>query len=366
MIGWSFVTGGDDALPDSVRITEIPTSYRVVYEVEAASGPDAPDTVTTEVLQVERPFRSLVMTRAGRPPGGPVIGGRISDLNRLLQYVDGRWTELQVPPAPAASDIRLDRVLDALVESDDVERLGVVRRIAGRACQVHLFGGPITTGELAPVSVRGEDRAEVCVDEAGLVLSEVWSRDDEVLRRRTAVDVEIDPDFDDETFVVEESELVSATDGGGSARRATDDSRFGERTWELPEPPDGFEHEGRWVIVRPRLNVAVDPFADPGDDRIAGIATVWSRGPDALVVEQGASRDGTRPFEPHPRGEEVDLGALDVGEVVTDGRGTEVRVSYVDGSYVRVWSTLPRAEVLALARSLEAGPGGEPRFVPSD
>lgn len=320
--------------------------------------------MTTEVLQVERPFRSLVASRPGSPPGDRLTSGRISDLNALLLFDDGEWNELQIPPSMAASDLRLDGVLDDLVSAGEVERHDEVRRVAGRACQVHRLGGPIGGGSLVPVGTVEDEHADVCVDRAGLVLSEEWVDDGEVIRTRTAADVDVDVEFDDDTFTVTDAEPVPATAGGGSARRVTDDSRFGARTWELPDVPDGFEHRGRWAIVRPRLDVSVDPLSSPTTGRVAGIATVWVDGVDALVLEQGGAADGGRPFQAHPRGERVDLGALlDLGEVITDARGTEVRVSYVDGTFVRLWSTLPRQAVIDLARSLEAGPGGEPELV---
>lgn len=354
---------GEGALPKEVRITGVPDTFRITYEVHGAAGPDGGETVTTEVLEVDRPFRSLAVTREGSPPGGRIVTGRISDLNRLLLFNDGSWNELQLAPALAASDLRLDGVLDRLVDSGDVQRRDEVRRIAGRACEVFRLGGPIGGGGIVPVGSAANEHADICVDEDGLVLLEAWEKDGKVLRRRTAVDVAVDVTFADDTFTVEDADPVSATSGGGSARRVTDDSPFGARTWNLPRPPVGFRHVGRWAVIWPRLDSSIDPFAGAESGRIAGIATVWVSGPDVLVVEQGASADGARPFDAHPQGENVDLGALDAGEVVTDGRGTEVRVSYVDGTYVRVWSTLPRNDVIELARTLEPGPGGEPVFV---
>jgi hypothetical protein len=358
------IADGDDRLPSSVRITRVLDSYRVTYEVRAAGGPKAPETVTTEVLEVERPFRSLDVTRAGRPPGGPILNGRVSQLNRLFLFDDGAWKELQLAPALAASDVRLDGVLDDLVAGGEVERRDEVRRVAGRPCQVYRFGGPISSGSVEPLDPDGTEHADACIDADGLVLSEVWVDGDTVLRRRTAVDVAANVDLADDTFSVEDAETIPAPDGGGSARRVTDDSRFGAHTWELAHPPAGFTLAGRWAVVWPRLQSSVDPFSTASAGRIAGMATVWTDGPDVLVVEQGGQADGGRPFDAHPRGERVDLGALDVGEAITDARGTEVRASYVDGSYVRVWGTLPRDQVIAIARRLRPGPGGTP--VPVD
>jgi hypothetical protein len=337
---------GEEGLPDRVRVTGTPTAYRIVYEVESASGPDQPADVTTDVVEVERPFRSLAVTRTGRPPGDQITGGRVTDLNRLLLFQSGEWRELQLAPAMAASDLRLDRVIDQLDETDEV------RRVAGRACQVHLAGGPVSGGEVIPVGAVEGEQAEVCIDADGLVLSEVWTKDGELLRSRTAVDVDTDPDFDDTTFNVEGAKVVAPTDGGGSATKVDDDATFGDKTLALREVPKGMRFLGRWSVIRPRLQVAVDPFADQTAGRVAGIASVWTGGPDALVVEQGGVAGGGRAFEPNPNGERIDLGPLDIGEVFTDGRGTEVRVAYTDGSFVRVWGTLPRAEVIAAAKAL--------------
>ena len=331
-----------------MSVSEVPAAYRIVYEVRTASGPGRPDTVTTEVLQVARPFQSLVTT----VDGDRLVTGRVADLTSLFQHTDGRWIELQVPPAMAASDLRLDTVLADRIAAGDVERLDEVRRVAGRPCQVHRLGGPLDGGVIAPLEDPDTEHADVCIDEAGLVLADEWRREGEVLRSRVAKDVELDPDFDDDTFTVEEAELVAATDGGGSAIRVDDAEPFGDRTFEPNEVPDGFEHLGRWSVVRPRLQTQVDPLAPATEGRIAGIATVWARGPDLLVLEQGGSSGGGAPFPPHPDAEPVDVGALGRGEVVSDGRGTEVRVVLGDGSFVRVSGTLAPAEIIEVARSL--------------
>ena len=345
------VTSRGSSLPSSVSIRsdELPAAYRIVYEVRTSGGPDRPATQTTEILQVSRPFRSLAVTRAG----DALSSGRLTDLNRLAVFNGGRWQELQVPPAMAGSDLRLEGdVLSALERRDEV------RPVAGRPCQVYRAGGPVSAGDVLAVG-DGDDgeTAELCIDAAGLVLSEAWmAADDSLLRSRVAVDVDVDPDFDADTFTIEDAEVLAATEGGGSAVKVDDDEPFGDRTLMLGDDalPAGFDLVGRWSIVHPKLSAQpADPFADPTEGRVAGIATVWVRGIDAVVLEQGGVAGGDRAFQPHPRAEEVDLGELlDVGEVVTDARGTEVRVAYTDGSYVRVWSTLPRSQVLDLSRSL--------------
>ena len=339
----------EPALPDEVRIEDVPDAYRIEYEVRTSNGPDAPETVTSEIVQVDRPFRSLVTTRVG----DRLVTGRVSDLNRLLQFTDGRWTELQVPPAMAASDVRLDGVLDDLVADGAVRRLDEVRRVAGRACQVHRLGGPIAGGTLTPFTDL-RDHADVCVDASGLVLAEEWTADGDVVQRRTAQVVDLDPDFDDDTFSVEDAETIAATDGGGSAMPVADDAPFGDRTWTLDEVPDGFDLLGRWAVVWPRLSATVDPTAPQSEGRVAGIATVWSHGVDAIVLEQGGTRDGRPPFADHPDADRVDVDGLGPAEVITDGRGTEVRVELDAGVFLRLWSTLPRATVLRLAGELTA------------
>ena len=339
----------EPSLPEAVPIEHVPDAYRIEYEVRTSNGPDAAETVTSEIVQVDRPFRSLVTTRVG----DRLVTGRVSDLTRLLQFTDGRWTELQTPPAMAATDVRLDGVLDDLVDDGTVQRLDDVRRVAGRACQVHRMGGPVAGGTLTPFTDL-RDHADVCVDGDGLVLSEEWTADGEVVQRRTALVVDVDPDFDDDTFTVADAETLAATEGGGSAKRVADDAPFGDRTWALGSLPDGFELEGRWAVVWPRLSAAVDPTASPSDGRVAGIATAWAHDVDAIVLEQGGTSDGSPPYAAHPDADLVDIDGLGTAEVITDGRGTEVRVAQEAGAFVRLWSTLPRATVLRLASELTA------------
>lgn len=337
----------EPTLPDAVPIEHVPDAYRIEYEVRTSNGPDRSETVTNDIVQVDRPFRSLVTTRVG----DRLVTGRVSDLNRLLQFTDGRWTELETPPAMAASDVRLDHVLDDLVADGAVLRLDDVQRVAGRACQVHRLGGPVAGGTLTPFADL-RDHADVCVDGDGLVLSEVWTADGDVVQRRTAVVVDVDPDFDDDTFAVEDAETIAATEGGGSARRVADDEPFGDRTWALGVAPDGFELLGRWAVVWPRLSASVDPTASPSAGRVAGMSTVWTHGVDAIVVEQGGTRDGRPPYAEHPDADRVDIDGLGSVEVITDGRGTEVRAELDGGAFVRLWSALPRATVLRLAAEL--------------
>ena len=353
VIGRAVVADDDGGpLPSSVRIAHVPDTYRITYEVDQAGGPDQPRSVTTEVLEVDRPFRSLVATRAGKPPGGALVAGRISDLNRLLQFDGTSWRELAIAPAMAASDLRLDGVLDERVAAGDIERRGV-RRVAGRPCQEYRMGGPPAGGSIPALGSKRGEHADVCVDRDGLVLDERWVADGDVLRRRTAVDVATGVHFPKETFTAEGATKVAATDGGGAAARVADDFTFGDRTWQLRAAPEGFHAAGRWSVVWPRLDTAVDPMGSDTAGRVAGLATVWVRGPDVIVIEQGGTHDGSTPFPSVEGAKAAPLGTLD-GEAFTDARGTEVRATADDGSFVRVWSTLPRARVLALARDLRA------------
>lgn len=337
-LAWTVVTG-DDGSPIVVSRVAEPESYRIVYETEFADSP-----AFEEVLQVQRPFRS----RLDNP-----TNSRSSDLGELVTGGEDGAVRIQVPIVPAGDDVRPSAVIDAAIDAGHLELLGT-DRVAGRACRMIRFGGPVASGFLVPVGTEPDEFADVCIDGAGLVLSESWSIDGEVVRTRRAVEVTTGiPRFD----TLEADRELAAREGGGAVRptAAEEDPGFAEY-WVLPDVPAGFEHLGRWAVVPP------DPDLDatPGEPRVPGTAfvtDVWTRGGDIVILDQGAAvRGDSVPFDDRALTEQRRAGALGEVEVVWDLRMSEVRSRRDDGGFVRVAGTLPPDQLVAIAATLRLEP----------
>jgi hypothetical protein len=122
-------------------------------------------------------------------------------------------------------------------------------------------------------------------------------------------------------------------------------------------------HKGRYSVVPPQPEnfSTEDPLAS--SRRRASVVDVWTRGPDLLLVDQGATVGGSPSFTPNPRAPRVDLGpVLGTGEVVLSAIDPSVRVALTGGRHVRVAGTLPVARLAAIARQLQKVEGGPLTF----
>jgi hypothetical protein len=326
---------GGAAAPDAVD--GVPSAYTITYETTAAG------VTSTEARTVHRPFLSRVD-----------VGdtSRVTDAGVLATSSPGApWVRIAVPIAPAGGDLRPDAVLDDAIEAGLVEVHGR-DEVLGRSCRVIELGGPVSGGTLTPIGAVAGESAEVCIDDAGLVLRETWTVDGVVQRARRAVRVEIG-DVDDDVFTVPEvARQLGFGDGGGSVRSvaADEDPGFAE-TWRATVP-DGFRHTGRYLVLPPAVGTPVDPTMPRAAD-IALVTDVWTDGVDVLLLDQGAATGAAaRPWDERPYTEPVSLGALGRGVVVFDLRLNEVRVDRPDGGFVRLAGTLPPGRLVQLARQL--------------
>lgn len=338
-----------DSEPGPVEITDPPTTYRIVYRVEELAG--AETVVNTERVWVQRPFRARVETARGEPPGGEVLSVTIHDFARTETQageLDTRITTTEVAPPPV--DLRFDAVLDEALGAELVERLGERRTAAGRACELYRAPGE------APGSFRNR-----CVDEAGLVVLEEETSEGRLLRRRTAVDVALEPALDDGLFDFVGTPLhIDA--GGGNVAEVTPESRFPETTsYELPDPPEGLERLGRFV--HSPADPGPDPILGTPIPTIASVVDVWASGAEFLVVDNLTTLNRKDPFEGDTSGRLVTVEALGVGRLRTTLWYHEVRVTVERGQFLRVRGTLAATELLRIARSLEPVVGGEIRVL---
>jgi hypothetical protein len=320
----------------AVRITSIPTTYTATYRVEDRSG--RIPVITTERYWVRRPFDSRIETYSS---SGARIGLRQSTFGDLGNQSPGTQPlHIAVPPSLATGDLRVDAALPAAVSDREVLRRER-RRVYGRLCQVYRFGGPVSAGTLTPYKPPSAEYADVCIDAHGIVLEEVWYTADELIRRRIAVRLAVDPPIDDALFAID---LPRSGPGfQGSVKRISP-----PRRWTI-SAPSGFRSIGTYTVAVPQAAVP----ETGGGPSAAPVSTtdVYVDGPEVLIVDQDPSLRGYVQGDDRAARSD-DLAPLIGGQLVLDARLNEARGSTPDGSYVRIEATLPASELVKLARSI--------------
>ena len=316
--------------------------YRIVYRVDDFAGGTA--VASTEHLRVRRPFESRLERRTGPPPGEDDAGIQISRLGRLaVPGGDQGSLSLAVPAELAANDFRFEIALDGLVEVGKVERREW-REVLGRDCQVHRFGAPLTSGMPEPYAGDESTHADLCIDEAGLVLEEVWTSDGGVLRRRLAVDVAEEVELTEPDLADPAAELTVA-EGGGTFERLADDAPPGGPTLEAPSR---FRFEGRFRVTAPQSPTSA---GQPAQATVMSVVDVWTDGIDVIVLDRGRSTTGAAPFTATVGVRTASITGLGEVELHEGFRMNEVR--HLDGpSFTRLRATLPPAELVTLASGL--------------
>ena len=351
------VFGEDEADPDGrsapidgdadFTIAQHDGPYRIVYLLEDPSGQIAAE---TDRIWVRPPFESRLETAQGEPPGGGTVSIQIGTIDRLrIGGVDDALTIARVP-ALAPSTIRIVPVLDAALDAGLLEQRGA-REVIGRRCRVYRSGTTFGAGPLKPIT--REEHADTCIDADGLILEETLFTYGEPVLRRVAVEVELDPDIDDDLF---DAGAISAPvdKGGGATTPAEDDSAPVGPFHVLPDDavPEGFEHVGRYSVIPPQP----ERFADESqrDGIIAGVADVHrdDRG-DLFVIYQGSTLGGVEAFPPVPFAERVETTTFGEGELLLSALGSEVRFVPGEGRFVHVFGTLGPDELVEIAEGLE-------------
>lgn len=338
-----------------VEVVRTPDAYRVVYREESHAGGDT--VVSTEEIWVRRPFDGRVEERRGPPPGTELLTTTVSRLGVFAFRNEGAARPdvlFEVPPASAASDTPVTPALAGAIDQGLSERRERRRILAlARDCQVYRFGRQLRSGTLVPIgSIEGE-YVDACIDEAGLVLEEVWSVGGSILERRVAVDVDENAALDDGLFTPPSVEALDVLSGGGSARPIDPGSHPPGPFFEPSEIPASLERLGRFEVVPPQGGAFGDPLQQAG--RLASVSDVYGRGPEFLVVDQGVL-GGSGPFEPEPGAFPVDAGQVGPGELILGARFSEVRIVRDDGSFVRVYGTVPIELLLDVVRAIRPQP----------
>ena len=350
------LTGGSEKIDRRglVAVRDEPAAYRIVYRVETYSGGEK--VVTRDEVAVRRPFEARTIKRSGPDPDDAVRSEQVGALGLL--FVPKASTSaaalLETGPALAPSDVRIAPVLEDLVAAQRVEPREW-RRLGGRPCQVLRFGGPISSGTVAPELDASVEYADACVSDQGLVLEEVWVEGGRVQRRRLATNVDVGDEAVAETsFRSGDADPVPVEEGGGSFRPVATDSAYAAPFWVLDAPPLS-DHLGRWAVVAPA-------GSDPGDEdtknrRLGYVADVWRSGIDVVMVEQGSTAGGVAPFQLGD-GPRVTVDGLGEGELALDLRTSELRFRRPGGYFLRVRGTVGARRLEEIARALRETPGG--------
>lgn len=337
---------GDES--EEEQLFDEPPSYAITYRLDILDG----ERVLTnyERTEVVRPWSSR-LARGDEE-------GAVDEVVELGAFGRRRIGAAQaivlaLPPTLAPADVRFGVF-------DEAVRLGVAsireeRTLRGSTCRVVRTETGLASAALEPVDGDG-DAVDSCVDDRGLVLEEATFSGGTLTRLRTAIETEagIEPDP-----VVIEGSPAGVRDGGGSIVRLSDDSVLpgGMLAPADGAVPVGFVRRGRYAVVPPQAENFTDPTKE--GNQTAGVADVWERGIDALVLDQGGTLRGGEPLPPIVEGAPtIDLGELGTAEVFVSFRMSELRVRRSGGRYVIVYGTLPPAALAEFARSLIEVPGG--------
>jgi hypothetical protein len=349
--GFVLAMSGDDdpsGLPE-IDGTTVPTAYRILYEVVTPEGQ------STEEHVVHRPFGARVTTRNG---SGDVTSERWSDRGKLITRSQGAdAVSITTAVAPSASDLRPELYTERLIEDGRLVD-GEDSEVGGRRC--HRVGEASTVAtdsgeEPDPSTNPGPGSIPVtierCIDAVGLVLEERWTTagGQRVITKRAA---ELDVGDDVRAIELPDADPLPDDQGNGAIDEVDADQRppFTE-AFELPAP-DGFEFVGRYAVVPPQLRSTTSGL--PADVDTALYTDVWRRGPDLLLLDQGASTSGRLPFDDRTELGPIELAGLGAATLAADLRSAEVRLTRPDGGFVRLSGTVPIDELLELADTLTA------------
>lgn len=264
--------------PDPVPVAELlaappavdaPAAYRITYEVVENGLP------RTEEWTVRRPYESLVLSTRD----GAVLTGTATSRARLQHFVSDEqgWLPIQPELHRAAFDQHAAAAIGAMEALGLVERQGEDEHL-GRRCTVYRTGQPSSAG--APTAPSDDERTDICIDDAGLVLHERWEIGGSVVVERTVTALEMDPAIDGATF-----EPGPAAEGADALARIfttiavpADEETMARLSTSVPVP-EGYVDDGAVF----RASGAGPSGSTPG---AAEIVRFYSSGPALLEVAE--------------------------------------------------------------------------------
>ena len=285
-------------------------SFRILYEVvEFENEP------RTEEHSVLRPYHGKVISERD----GAFLTGSLSNEDGAFTYVTGTqqgWQLIDEGRKTSFGDMYADVALAWALDKGMAEERGT-ETVIGRECTVFRTGAPIG----APVTAATDDEhADLCVDEAGLILREDWHIDGKEVRRMEAVEVDLDADLDPSDFEpdVRLPDLPTEASGVTRVRKMTAVDRR-ELDVEV-RSPEGYSFEEAFVRER---------SADQGS--FLSYVERFQDGHVLLDVEHGAHGPG---YE--PQGEVVDIGGGAKGWLSIGYTSSAITILTIGSEYLRI------------------------------
>jgi hypothetical protein len=356
-----------DGATGRLDVTSGPPAYSVTYRVETfPAGSGDSGEITTQTLDVRRPFDSRIVSKAGEPPGADEQWTITTTLGSYQQTQAGQDPTADAsPPTMALGDYRFDVSLDDLV-ADGSFVARDRRTLLGRECQVYRTGSPIETYSVTKPT--DSDYVDACIDGSGLVLEELAVAGGAVTQHQVATAVDPAAAPGDDTFAITASPAALA-DGGTRIEDLAVDAPPPADLWTFASPPQGYALQHRYRLTKQLA--AEDQPADTsgtvggtgssttsGTTTVESYAEVWTSGLDVIVVLQGPTSldpgiDSTLASDATTAA----LGAVQTASSVT-GTVLEAKPASPEGWFVRVNATMARTRVLAVADQLELTPAG--------
>ena len=334
----------EDVEGDATPITLDRRDIVVTYRVEGFTA-EGGAVVDTERHWVRVPFESRVETVPGDG------SDEDSDVEPTFLQIGGFGYLQTGRDAQAPAVLAVEPSIgagDVFVDTSGLEFQQQRRTVLGETCQVFRNGGPV---DVTIVSEPSTQYADICVADDGLLLHEEWVIDNEVFRRRIAVDVDDDAEIDDSRF--EPTGPMPNDPQSGVLTEVTADSQPPGVTFHwLPAPPEGFELRGRYGYTPPRAPLDVTQAEPP---KVALVLDVYTDGDGGLLVVANGTTSDNRPIiEVGADDETVDLGpTIGTAAVLRGLHQHELRVPFDRGRFLRVWGTRPVEDLAVLARTLQ-------------
>lgn len=273
-------TSTTTTVPEPISVEELvvpgpavdaPLAYRITYDIVENGLP------RTEEWTVRRPYESLVLGRRD----DALLSGTSTSRDVLQTYLSDRdgWLPVQPELHRAAFDQHPAGAIGAMEALGLVEERGTEEHL-GRTCTVYRTGQPPSAGEATPPS-DGE-HTDVCIDDAGLVLHEVWEIGGSVVIERTASALELEPEIDPAIFEpgppVEDADALSQL---FSTIAVEADQETLDRLKTVVPVPEGYTEDG--AVFRAAQGGAGPGGTAPGS---AEIVRFYSSGPSLLEVSE--------------------------------------------------------------------------------
>jgi hypothetical protein len=313
-----------------------PVAFRIVFRVE--DGTSTPHTITTQVLDVRRPFYAASLTRSGQPPGTALTGGSVEHRTYVQVSSDqGRLKAQMLQPdiasAPGA-DLRLQPALEAAAKAGLVTS-GGTDTVAGRECVEYESHDSLDAGNWKPPTKSSNVTS--CVDADGHLLRDIWLIHGKLVRSRTAVSFVTDPKPLADPLAGIAVDTATSPLGVTSAPLSSKTSF----ATAIPSPPSGFR----------RVDARLVGFTDPQTQSLRTVARdlLYSDGDDVISVREQRSLGAP----PSPSiGPTVVLPAFGTGHWSFTPQGLAITVAVDQSTELRVLGTVSQDALLRFARTI--------------